>query len=130
MHMSEPLEVVLANYDEFKIQGYEEVVTALSEEPPNLEFKVLPSHLRYAFLGANNTLPVKDIVREEDAIGDSPEPFGEYDLARLMDCKEGLRFCNIRVHSLITLETMFNAFGGGGTWSVNFSLFLDPLDCV
>ncbi|XP_015164522.1 uncharacterized protein [Solanum tuberosum] len=29
-----------------------------NEEPPNLELKVLPSHLTYAFLGANNTLPV------------------------------------------------------------------------
>ncbi|XP_049414650.1 uncharacterized protein LOC125877383 [Solanum stenotomum] len=28
------------------------------EEPPNLELKALPSHLKYAFLGANNTLPV------------------------------------------------------------------------
>lgn len=79
MCMSEPLEVVFANYDEFEIQGYEEVVAALScfggysntllkldidlkiqesppakistEEPPNLELKVLPSHLRSAFLG-------------------------------------------------------------------------------
>ncbi|KAK4723774.1 hypothetical protein R3W88_026553 [Solanum pinnatisectum] len=89
MCMSEPLEAVLANYDEFEIQGYEEVVATLSslgwgggysktplkldidlknqesppekpstEEPPNLELKVLPSHLRYAFLGQNNTLPV------------------------------------------------------------------------
>ncbi|KAK4729713.1 hypothetical protein R3W88_022701 [Solanum pinnatisectum] len=30
MSMSEPLEAVLPNYDEFKIQGYEEVVAALS----------------------------------------------------------------------------------------------------
>ena len=30
MCMSEPLEAVLANYDEFEIQGYEEVVAALS----------------------------------------------------------------------------------------------------
>ncbi|XP_049373971.1 uncharacterized protein LOC125839017 [Solanum verrucosum] len=29
-----------------------------TEEPPNLELKVLPSHLRYAFLEENNTLPV------------------------------------------------------------------------
>ncbi|XP_015168551.1 uncharacterized protein [Solanum tuberosum] len=67
-------------------QGYEEVVATLSrlgvysrnpikldidlknrkrppakpstEEPPNLELKALPSHLKYAFLGANNTLTV------------------------------------------------------------------------
>jgi len=30
MCMSEPLEAVLANYDEFKVQGYEEVVASLS----------------------------------------------------------------------------------------------------
>ncbi|KAK4712761.1 hypothetical protein R3W88_007274 [Solanum pinnatisectum] len=28
------------------------------DEPPVLELKQLPSHLRYVFLGANNTLPV------------------------------------------------------------------------
>ncbi|XP_049342938.1 uncharacterized protein LOC125807269 [Solanum verrucosum] len=85
MCMSEPLEVVLANYDKTKVQGYDEVVVALSglgeysknplkldidlkyrenpstkpstEEPPKLELKVLPAHLRYAFLGTKNTLP-------------------------------------------------------------------------
>uniref|UniRef100_M1DMH2 Integrase core domain containing protein n=1 Tax=Solanum tuberosum TaxID=4113 RepID=M1DMH2_SOLTU len=74
MCMSEPLEAVLANSDEFEIQGYEEVVAALSglgggysksplklnidlknresptakpstEEPLNLELKVIPSNL-------------------------------------------------------------------------------------
>ncbi|KAK4726938.1 hypothetical protein R3W88_031855 [Solanum pinnatisectum] len=86
MCKNEPLESVLANYDESKVQGYEEVVAALSrlgvysrnpiksdidlknrkspptkpliEEPPNLELKALPSRLKYAFLRANNTLPV------------------------------------------------------------------------
>ncbi|KAK4737182.1 hypothetical protein R3W88_000879 [Solanum pinnatisectum] len=71
MCMSEPLEAVLANYDESKVQGYDEVVVAFSnlgeysktplkldidlknrenppakpstEEPPKLESKVLPS---------------------------------------------------------------------------------------
>ena len=28
------------------------------QEPPKLELKELPSHLRYAFLGKNSTLPV------------------------------------------------------------------------
>jgi len=28
------------------------------EEPPKLELKVLPSHLRYVFLGESNTLPI------------------------------------------------------------------------
>ncbi|XP_049362867.1 uncharacterized protein LOC125827604 [Solanum verrucosum] len=83
MRKDEPLEYVLANYDESEVQGYEEVVAALSrlgaysrspikldidlknresppaksstEEPPNLELKALLSHLKYAFLGANNT---------------------------------------------------------------------------
>ncbi|KAK4707030.1 hypothetical protein R3W88_033417 [Solanum pinnatisectum] len=86
MHNNEPLESILANYDESEVQGYEEVVATLSglgaysrnpiksdndlknresppakpstEEPPNLELKVLPSHLKYAFLGANNNLLV------------------------------------------------------------------------
>ncbi|XP_015163880.1 uncharacterized protein [Solanum tuberosum] len=86
MCKNEPLESVLASYDESKVQGYEEVVAALSglevysrnpikldidlknrespsaqpstEEPLNLELKALPSHLKYSFLGANNTLPV------------------------------------------------------------------------
>ncbi|XP_049344711.1 uncharacterized protein LOC125809113 [Solanum verrucosum] len=86
MRKNEPLEFVLANDDESEVQGYEEVVATLSglgvnsrnpikldidlknkenppakpstEEPPNLELKDLPSHLKYAFLGANNTLLV------------------------------------------------------------------------
>ncbi|XP_015167994.1 uncharacterized protein [Solanum tuberosum] len=86
MHKNEPLESVFANYDESEVQGYEEVVYALSglgvysrnlikldidlenrecppakpstKEPPSLELKALPSHLKYAFLGDNNTLPV------------------------------------------------------------------------
>uniref|UniRef100_M1DD08 Integrase core domain containing protein n=1 Tax=Solanum tuberosum TaxID=4113 RepID=M1DD08_SOLTU len=73
MCRSEPLEAVLANYDESKIQGYYEVVATLlglrecsktplkldidlknrenlpdkpsREEPPKLELKVLPAHL-------------------------------------------------------------------------------------
>ena len=28
------------------------------ESPPNLELKLLPSHLKYAYLGQNNTLPI------------------------------------------------------------------------
>ncbi|XP_015158426.1 uncharacterized protein [Solanum tuberosum] len=86
MRKNEPLESVLANYDESEVQGYEEVVGALSglevysrnpikldinlknrksplakpstDEPPSLELKALPYHLKYAFLGANSTLPV------------------------------------------------------------------------
>ncbi|XP_049348238.1 uncharacterized protein LOC125812818 [Solanum verrucosum] len=86
MRKNEPLESVLANYDESKIQGYKEMVAALSglgvysrnpikldidlknrespptkpstDEPPNMELKFLSSHLKYAFLGANNTLLV------------------------------------------------------------------------
>ncbi|KAK4731868.1 hypothetical protein R3W88_024856 [Solanum pinnatisectum] len=73
MCMNEPFEAVLVNYDESKIQGYKEVVSALTglggysktpvkldidlknresppakpsiEEPPNLELKALLSHL-------------------------------------------------------------------------------------
>ncbi|XP_049352547.1 uncharacterized protein LOC125816945 [Solanum verrucosum] len=29
-----------------------------TEEPPNLKFKILPSHVKYAFLETNNTLPI------------------------------------------------------------------------
>jgi len=37
-----------------------EVKTTLPsiESPPSLELKLLPSHLKYAYLGQNNTLPV------------------------------------------------------------------------
>ncbi|XP_049397314.1 uncharacterized protein LOC125861468 [Solanum stenotomum] len=104
----------------------------------------LPVELEHKALWA---LKVKDIMREEDAIDDLLKSFGEYDLARLMDRKEGPEILEysardlyhsvhyairrpVRVHSLITLATMLNAFGGGGTWSVNSFAFLDPLDCV
>lgn len=33
-------------------------VKQLIEEPQNLELKALPYHLKYAFFGANNTLPI------------------------------------------------------------------------
>ncbi|XP_015159291.1 uncharacterized protein [Solanum tuberosum] len=77
MRKNEPLESVLANYDESEVQGYEEVVAALlglgvysknpikldidrknresppakpsTKEPPNLELKALPSHSNMPF---------------------------------------------------------------------------------
>ncbi|XP_049372515.1 uncharacterized protein LOC125837437 [Solanum verrucosum] len=62
MRKNELLESMIANYDESEVQGYNEVrspsAKPSTEEPPNLELKALPSHLKYAFLGANNTLPV------------------------------------------------------------------------
>ncbi|XP_049378078.1 uncharacterized protein LOC125842818 [Solanum stenotomum] len=68
--MGEPLEVMLANYDEFEIKGYEEVVAVLSglggessRKAINIRttkpgIKSISPHLQYSFLGANNTLPV------------------------------------------------------------------------
>lgn len=84
MHDNYPLHYVLCNYDESKIQGYDELVPSLTvlrvyvrnpikldlnvgkketptmkpsdEEPSNLKLKVLPSHLKYVFFGPNNTL--------------------------------------------------------------------------
>jgi len=34
-------------------------------------------------------LQVQDIVQEEDAIGGSPNSFGEHDIVNLMDLKNG-----------------------------------------
>ncbi|XP_049359190.1 uncharacterized protein LOC125823862 [Solanum verrucosum] len=84
--ISKFLAAILLNYDGEEIQDYYEVVAALSclsyysesplkldinfknreslpakpsiVEPPKPELKVLPPHLHYLFLGANNTLPV------------------------------------------------------------------------
>ncbi|XP_049363262.1 uncharacterized protein LOC125827979 [Solanum verrucosum] len=86
MLTNEPFESILANHDESEIQEYEEMIAALIglgayaqnpikldiniknrcsppakpsiEEPPTLELKILPSHLKYDFLGTNNTLRV------------------------------------------------------------------------
>ncbi|XP_049365817.1 uncharacterized protein LOC125830680 [Solanum verrucosum] len=46
MCVSEPLEVVLSNYDEFKIQGYEKVVAALSGLGGKLLLEVLRRHIK------------------------------------------------------------------------------------
>lgn len=82
----EPLAAVLMNFDSEGIEEYEEIVCALTgmgsysyalkkldldlknrpippakpsiEEPPVLELKELPGHLRYVFLGSGNTLPM------------------------------------------------------------------------
>ena len=82
----ESLAVVIMNFEDDGIADYNEMVGALAgraayayapkkmdldlknrvnppthpsiEEPPILELKALPSHLSYAFLGGNNTLPV------------------------------------------------------------------------
>ncbi|XP_015168696.1 uncharacterized protein [Solanum tuberosum] len=86
----EYLAAVLLNYDGEEIQDYDKVVAALSgvgcysniplkvdinlknresppakpfiEEPPKLELKVLPPHLRYVFLEDSNTLPMIIVV--------------------------------------------------------------------
>ncbi|XP_055824793.1 uncharacterized protein LOC129893304 [Solanum dulcamara] len=82
----EPLVAVIMNFESDGIEGYNESMNALKgigshpyspqkldldlknrlnppakpsiEEPPVLELKELPVHLRYEFLGENNTLPV------------------------------------------------------------------------
>ncbi|KAK4709886.1 hypothetical protein R3W88_004399 [Solanum pinnatisectum] len=59
----ETLAAKLMNFDADFRSDYVETVNALFakpsiEEPPVLELKQLPSHLRYVFLGSNNTLPV------------------------------------------------------------------------
>ncbi|XP_070036018.1 uncharacterized protein [Nicotiana tomentosiformis] len=86
MNVEDPLEDVLLNYDEDEKEGLVECANALQgmgsyacgpqklsldlgnrknpptkpsiEEPPTLELKPLPSHLRYEFLGPCFTLPV------------------------------------------------------------------------
>lgn len=85
-YCKEPLGQVLLNYDQDEISNYDEVVAALVGlgshnsfqdkldldlssreappakpsiiEPPKLELKDFPPHLKYVLLGANNTLPV------------------------------------------------------------------------
>ena len=82
----EPLAAVLLNFEREDVEEYEETICALTgmgsysyapkkmdldlknrpsppakpsiEEPPVLELKELPSHLRYVFLGSGNTLQV------------------------------------------------------------------------
>ncbi|XP_015161562.1 uncharacterized protein [Solanum tuberosum] len=82
----EALPAVIMNFDRDEIDEYDELVFARDgvnfsrrqpkkldldlknrdtpptkpsvDEPPKLELKALPSHLRYVFLGKNNTLPV------------------------------------------------------------------------
>ncbi|XP_059311714.1 uncharacterized protein LOC132063262 [Lycium ferocissimum] len=84
--LGEALTAVLINFDSCDMEGYVETINALEGlgsytyhprkldldlanrttppakpfivEPPKLELKQLPAHLRYEFLGPNNTLPI------------------------------------------------------------------------
>ncbi|XP_070039072.1 uncharacterized protein [Nicotiana tomentosiformis] len=86
LNVKDPLEACLINLEEMDGEGLTEWVMALEgqgfwkrepqfetlrleeratppaklsiEEPPQLDLKPLPAHLRYAFLGSNSTLPV------------------------------------------------------------------------
>ncbi|XP_016470678.2 uncharacterized protein LOC107792929 [Nicotiana tabacum] len=86
LNVKDPLEACLMNLEEMDGEGLEEWAMALEgqgfwkrepqfeplrleeratppakpsiEEPPQLDLKPLPAHLRYAFLGANSTLPI------------------------------------------------------------------------
>ncbi|XP_055824377.1 uncharacterized protein LOC129892868 [Solanum dulcamara] len=76
--VGESLADVLLNFDGDDILDYDEVVAALLgigsypkpsiNDPPKLELKVLPSHLKYVLLGTNDTLPViiaADLLNEQ-----------------------------------------------------------------
>ncbi|XP_060182305.1 uncharacterized protein LOC132611969 [Lycium barbarum] len=63
--LGETLTAVLINFDAFVMEGYVETIHTLEGlakpsivEPPKLELKQLPAHLRYEFLGPNKTLSV------------------------------------------------------------------------
>nr|XP_016439702.1 PREDICTED: uncharacterized protein LOC107765549 [Nicotiana tabacum] len=61
--IEDPLAACLTNLEEVNGEDLAEWVLTLEakpsiEEPPKLELKPLPSHLRYEFLGPNSTLPV------------------------------------------------------------------------
>ncbi|XP_070022551.1 uncharacterized protein [Nicotiana sylvestris] len=68
INVEDPLEAVLLNLDVNEDEGRVECVNVLHgmedltnkalEEPPVLELKSLPPHLRYKFLGPSSTLPV------------------------------------------------------------------------
>ncbi|XP_070057101.1 uncharacterized protein [Nicotiana tomentosiformis] len=70
LNVKDPLEACLMNLEEMDGEGLAKWVMALKEEratppakpsieePPQLDLKPLPAHLRYAFLGPNSTLPV------------------------------------------------------------------------
>ncbi|XP_038889296.1 uncharacterized protein LOC120079205 [Benincasa hispida] len=52
------------------------------EEPPELELKLLPSHLKYAFLGTNKTLPIL-IDSEDQEKTTFTCPFGTFAFRRM-----------------------------------------------
>ncbi|KAF3626798.1 hypothetical protein FXO37_30208 [Capsicum annuum] len=95
----EALAAVIINFDSDGIEEYEEMVCSIQvnsyysyapknldldlknrttlptrpciDEPPVLELKALPSHLRYPFLGANNTLHIiiaADLIHPEEVV--------------------------------------------------------------
>ncbi|KAK4707201.1 hypothetical protein R3W88_033253 [Solanum pinnatisectum] len=87
------------------------------EEPPVLELKQLPSHLRYVFLGANNTLPVilaadlnneqvqaviKVLIRYKKAIG--------WTIADIIGIPSGI--CTLKFNLRRTAAQALNTSGG------------------
>ncbi|XP_070010844.1 uncharacterized protein [Nicotiana sylvestris] len=57
INVDDTLEAVLLNIDDEEIEDFVECVNSF-QEPPILELKPLPPHLRYEFLGPSSTLPV------------------------------------------------------------------------
>ncbi|XP_070040369.1 uncharacterized protein [Nicotiana tomentosiformis] len=58
INVEDTLEIVLLNHDEDEKEGFTPPTKESIEEPPTLELKPLPSHLRYEFLGPCSTLPI------------------------------------------------------------------------
>ncbi|KAA3466220.1 Integrase core domain containing protein [Gossypium australe] len=55
----EPLEDKQVHFESLELETREYTQPKLSiKEPPKLELKVLPSHLKYVYLGNYSTLPV------------------------------------------------------------------------
>nr|XP_009595482.2 uncharacterized protein LOC104091772 [Nicotiana tomentosiformis] len=180
--LGEALAAILVNFDGENMEGYMESMNALEElgsytyapkklsldlenratppakpsiiEPPQLELKPLPPHLRYKFLGSNNTLPVivssllnevqvdhlLNVLREhQQAIGwtiaDIPGiPVGICEHKIQLEqgtkpCVENQRRLNPSMQEVVKKE-IIKWLDGGVVYPVADSSWVSPVQCV
>ncbi|XP_059302297.1 uncharacterized protein LOC132054274 [Lycium ferocissimum] len=155
--LGEALAVVLINFDACDMEGYVETINALEGlgsytyhprkldldlanrttplakpsiiEPPKLELKQLPAHLRYEFLGPNKTLPViiSALLTEEQI-----ERICEHKIQLEEDSKpsvEHQRRLNQNIQEVVKNE-IIKWLDAGVVYPITYSKWVSPVQCV
>nr|GEW80496.1 DNA-directed DNA polymerase [Tanacetum cinerariifolium] len=103
----------------------EEIKTVKSsiDEPPELELKELPSHLKYAYLEGTDKLPV---IIEKDLKDDEKEALLKDDFKPTVQSQ---RRVNPKIHEVIKKEVI-KLLDAGMIYPISDSPWLSPIHCV